>query len=161
VLLLLAGTQRRYASLDRKRKVRQAVRALHARTQKADKELEEKVEAGKKVKKRKRRQGDKVEANIILDPAAGHLLDNHFKGAIDSFFASCNSSSQGEDGTAADVEERDESNVVLPEIELDQCDDCSNMLDTDVKVPKILMALHKILVHSEAYDKAGKKSKAS
>jgi len=65
------------------------------------------------------------------------------------------------DNAAANNEDRDEANIILPEIELCHCEDCSEMLDTDVKVPTILLGLHKILAHSKAQDKSGKKRKAA
>ena len=144
---------RQYASLDRKRKVKQVYRNLAARSKCSERQQSDKKKAGKETKKRSIRQGAK---SGVIDREAGRRLDEKFKDAIDVFFSACvQHQAEDTDDTSATNEEPDESHVILPEIELCYCEDCSEKLDSDVQVPKILLDLHKILVHSEAHDKAG------
>jgi hypothetical protein len=132
---------RRYAALDKARRITQVVRAMESRKRRSVDIEKTKVEEGKTTKKKTRKQGaNKGGGASMIDNADDKKYDVAVADAV-SFLELIESS---------DAEQSDDADHTFlgPNTVLISCEKCKRA-GTDMSVPDVLLPLHYLIVHSE------------
>lgn len=144
---------RRFASLDKRRRIKQIVRSLEQRKKSKQRNQKEEKEAGCEKKKRSRVQGQRKQDgdDVVFIRTQDTKLKAVVDGLLDLFFE--NELLLETDGL------NNEDDEVFPTFLAVQCELCQDRGEVDRWVPDMMTDLHESLCHRDVGNKKMKKAK--